>query len=304
LFRLPGAGGFALISGMVSGYPMGVKITARLLERGELTRMQAQRLLGFVNNCGPLFVIGAVGAGMFGSARTGYFILGAHYFSAVLTGVILSLFAGKEGVTEKRWEGSSSEQPREDSRPGRPFGEILGAGVQDAMASILKVGGFIIIFSVLVRSADMLRLSGLARGAVTGFLEMTNGVRAVAGDGSIDLRIRVAAAAGIVSFGGLSVHAQSAAFLQGSGLRVRWYYTGKAVQTALSVFLAAAVFPVMGVCPAGSAEGKEVFAVFLTGGGFLRNLCVSLAGTTAFAAAVLLVRLFAGGGRRTARTRR
>ncbi|MCL2352815.1 MAG: sporulation integral membrane protein YlbJ, partial [Firmicutes bacterium] len=33
LFRLPGAGGFALISGMVSGYPMGVKITARLLER-------------------------------------------------------------------------------------------------------------------------------------------------------------------------------------------------------------------------------------------------------------------------------
>ncbi|MCL2462174.1 MAG: sporulation integral membrane protein YlbJ, partial [Defluviitaleaceae bacterium] len=86
LFRMPGAGGFPLVCGMVSGYPIGAKLTARLRERGELSRRQAQRLLGFANNCGPLFIVGAVGAGMFKNAGIGYFILGTHCFSAVLTG--------------------------------------------------------------------------------------------------------------------------------------------------------------------------------------------------------------------------
>ena len=60
LFGVPGEGAFALIMGTISGYPMGAKIVADLKEKESVNKVEAERLLAFTNNSGPLFVIGAV----------------------------------------------------------------------------------------------------------------------------------------------------------------------------------------------------------------------------------------------------
>ncbi|HOQ08473.1 MAG TPA: nucleoside recognition domain-containing protein, partial [Clostridiales bacterium] len=59
LFRLPGCSSLALALGVTSGYPVGARITADLRKSGALTRTEAERLLAFTNNSGPLFIIGA-----------------------------------------------------------------------------------------------------------------------------------------------------------------------------------------------------------------------------------------------------
>ena len=71
LFNVPGEGAFPFIMGIISGYPMGAKIVLNFREQGICTNEEAQRLLAFTNNSGPLFIIGTVGIGMFKDTNTG-----------------------------------------------------------------------------------------------------------------------------------------------------------------------------------------------------------------------------------------
>ena len=71
LFGVSGPGCAALILGLMAGYPLGAASAAGLVQRGEIKREEGERLLGFCNNSGPAFLLGAAGAGVFGSAKAG-----------------------------------------------------------------------------------------------------------------------------------------------------------------------------------------------------------------------------------------
>ena len=96
LFGVTGAGAAALVCGVVSGYPIGAVCAAELYRTGECTKTEAERLLAFCNNSGPMFVIGAVGAGMFKSREIGVFLYIIHVFSALITGMIFKYIGGNE----------------------------------------------------------------------------------------------------------------------------------------------------------------------------------------------------------------
>ncbi len=60
LFNVPGEGAFPLIMGIISGYPVGAKIVTNFRKNGICTKEEAERLITFTNNSGPLFIIGTV----------------------------------------------------------------------------------------------------------------------------------------------------------------------------------------------------------------------------------------------------
>ncbi len=62
-----GIGAYAFIMGIISGYPVGAKIVTEFRKNGDCSRAEAERLLAFTNNSGPLFIIGTVGISMFGN---------------------------------------------------------------------------------------------------------------------------------------------------------------------------------------------------------------------------------------------
>ncbi|MEN6313671.1 MAG: nucleoside recognition domain-containing protein, partial [Clostridiaceae bacterium] len=101
LFNVPGCGSFALVMGILSGYPVGAKITCDLKNNGELDKVEAERLLAFTNNSGPLFIIGAVGTGMYGSPRLGIFIYICHLLACITVGFIFRFY--KTGSNMTRW---------------------------------------------------------------------------------------------------------------------------------------------------------------------------------------------------------
>ena len=53
--------------GIISGYPVGAKIVTEFRKNGDCSRAEAERLLAFTNNSGPLFIIGTIGVSMFGN---------------------------------------------------------------------------------------------------------------------------------------------------------------------------------------------------------------------------------------------
>ncbi len=59
LFNVPGSAGVAFVLGALSGYPVGAKCGVDLYERNLCTKAEAQRIICFCNNSGPLFIIGS-----------------------------------------------------------------------------------------------------------------------------------------------------------------------------------------------------------------------------------------------------
>ncbi|MCL2357050.1 MAG: hypothetical protein FWC70_07820 [Defluviitaleaceae bacterium] len=98
-FRLPGEAGIALFVGLTSGYPVGAKTVADLQRAGQISGAQAQHLLAFCNNAGPIFILGVVGAGMFQSAQVGYILWASHVLAAIITGISAKGFANPARVS-------------------------------------------------------------------------------------------------------------------------------------------------------------------------------------------------------------
>lgn len=56
VFGISPAGAYAVLVGMLCGYPMGAKTTSDLYENGQITKKEAEYLLTFVNQPSPVFV--------------------------------------------------------------------------------------------------------------------------------------------------------------------------------------------------------------------------------------------------------
>ena len=71
LYGISGAGATAFFMGLVGGYPLGAAYIADMRRQGLVSLEEAERLMGFCSNSGPAFLVGSIGAGVFGSARPG-----------------------------------------------------------------------------------------------------------------------------------------------------------------------------------------------------------------------------------------
>lgn len=226
MFHLRGICALPLLTGLLGGYPSGAKTAADLYTQGQITRREAELLLGFCDNCGPGFLLGYVEAGILGSARAGAYLFLIHVCSALLVGMVLCRLCGDRGSALL---GSSL--------PARviPFPQALTAAVSGALASTLSICAFVVLFRVLA-ALPPVRLPA----PLLGVLEMVTGTAALAPG-----RAGFIAAAVMVGWGGLSVHCQAMAVAAPAELSFRWHWIGKALQAALSGLLAAALWPVI-----------------------------------------------------------
>lgn len=236
LFGVSGAGLTALPVGLLGGYPMGAACVEELLAQREIDRDEAERLLLFVNNSGPAFLVGAVGVGVFGSARSGFLLYAAHAAAAVLTGLLFSHPGGGSRLVK--------------SKAGEPFAAAFPAAVRQAVSAVLTVCGFVVCFSVLLgllESWGLFSLLGIStpkhRALISGFFEIGSAVGALRG---LSLSpAHLALAAGVLGWGGLSVHCQTAALFADSELSLRRHALGRLCSALLSALIAAALAPLL-----------------------------------------------------------
>ncbi len=223
LYRLPGPAGSALLLGLVGGYPIGARTAAELHKKGLLTAGEAERLLGFCNNSNPVFLLSVLGGGVFGSARAGIYLWLVHVLSALLTGFF---FRGSGKPIGRQ------ALPRVSPCPSLPAAFV--EGVKSACGSMVYVCGFVIFFYVL--ASPLAKLSGPLGAGLVGFLELFSLTPLLAAD-----RLSFVLASACAGWGGISILCQTAAVLEGSGLRLRTYVMGKALQALLAGGLAAVV---------------------------------------------------------------
>lgn len=260
LFNVPGAGSFVLAVGYTSGYPIGSMVTAKLRAKRLCTRVEAERLMSFTNNSSPLFMLVAVAVGMFNSPGLGVLIAGAHYLSNLTLGLALRFYGcnDPERVIEPPVSGRGGlarqalyrmlEVQRVESRP---LGKIMGDAVRNSVTNLLNIGGFIILFAVIIRLlsfagfidilAGILGLMLLPLGfapeilpaLASGFFEMTIGSKQVSETGA-PLIQQVVAVGMILAWSGLSIHAQAASMIAETDIRIRPFLLTRIAHTVLA----------------------------------------------------------------------
>lgn len=222
LFRIPGAGSAALVLGLVGGYPIGAATAARLHQEELVSREEGERLLTFCNNSNPVFLISVLGVGVFGSVRTGIWLWLIHLLAALLTGLA---FRG-QGKTSRRRSLTRPPAFRAVSLPA-----ALVEAVSASMRGMLSVCAFVTFFYVLAQ--PLASLGGRTGAVLVGLTELFSLTPLLTPDA-----FGFVLAAGMAGWGGLSVLCQTAAVLEGSGLRASCCLRGKILQGLLSALLA------------------------------------------------------------------
>lgn len=261
LFKTPGLSAFVFIMSITSGYPVGVKLTCDLREKGMCTKAEGQRMLAFCSTSGPLFMIGAVSIGMFGSRLAGYIIASSHYLAAILLGILFSkIFKGGSGHElypnkTRNIKYALNAMLAKRKQDGRPFGVLLGDAVRESINILLVVGGFIIMFSVIIQLfyitgslqclaqpiEKLLKYNSLPSALVkpifSGMLEITIGSRLISQLEALPLIHTIAASSFIIGWSGFSIHAQSISFISRTDLNPVLYMLSKLFHGFLSCMI-------------------------------------------------------------------
>lgn len=229
---------FATLTGMLCGYPMGVRTVSELRESGQMNRKQASLLLSFVNQPGPMFILGYAlpVCGMDREMSTPFII--AFYGSVLLTALISGLTAccssflrGKKRSDATRT--SAIISPALDEK--HSFFSLFEETILSAMVTLTKIGGYMMLFSLfLALMKDLFPVSPEVLLVIGGLLEMTSGIAGAAASGSIHTPYLVL---GFLSFGGLCVTAQSFSLGRLKTNEQLYYLFWKIIQTVIAMAL-------------------------------------------------------------------
>ena len=148
LFRVPGEGAFAFIMGIISGYPMGAKIATDFRTKQICTQAEGERLLAFTNNSGPLFIIATVGISLFGDVRTGILLLFTHLLACLCVAFVFRFW--KRNDSESTVELAPPSQDAKQTICFSNLGEILASSITNSVHTIVMIGGFVVLFSVVI----------------------------------------------------------------------------------------------------------------------------------------------------------
>lgn len=225
LLRCSPYGCYAAVLGMLSGLPVGAKIVAELVRSGKITKKEGSFLLPLCNTMSPLFILGYISVSVLNLPGIRYLLLFIILFSGILAALLL-------------------RKKSRDPLPNAPSGTaafhfsflLLDSAIEQAFHVITKVGGYMILFSVLAQFLSLLPLSSLHLAFLTGILEVTTGSAALVTlplPSTVQLPLMTA----FVTFGGLSTAAQTKSVLTGTGLPFAHYLLSKTLAACIAALL-------------------------------------------------------------------
>lgn len=282
LFKVPGIGGFVWAMGMASGYPVGAKLTARLRQQQQLSAIEAERLVSFTNSSNPLFIFGAISVGFFHNPNIGIILALSHYLGNICVGFMMR-FHGKDDTAfvakQKKGIFQQAFRAMHETRlkHGQAIGKLLGDAVRSSIQTLLMIGGFIILFSVLNKLLYITNitewLAGIVRYAlalfhlpselsvpfIAGLFEITLGSQMTSETANATLLQKVIVTSFILAFGGFSVQAQVASILAEAHIRFQPFFIARIFHGLFAAFFASLLWKPLYVQPLESAEMLPVW---------------------------------------------
>ena len=227
LFQTSQQGAFVVISGFFCGYPMGAKTANDLCVRKYISRAEGGYLLSFCNNVSPVFIVSYIVLQNLKSPTlippTIFILLG----SPVLCSFLFRLYYGY-----------SKQKTPLSMAISKNTVFSMDECIMNAAETITKVGGYIILFSVITEFVSLyLSDSSLISCILMGSIELTSGILLIA-KSPLSFSQKYVLILSLASFGGWCSVAQTKSMIRESHLSIFAYITEKLITTLVTSLLA------------------------------------------------------------------
>lgn len=219
IFSVSANGSFAVITGFLCGYPMGAKTAADLSENGYISKEEGQYLLSFCNNTSPVFILNFI---VWKTLKDDRLLL-PTLLILIISPVIVSFF------TRRKYLGKGGHFQNQKSaartKPKWSFQDIDDC-IINSFETLVKVGGYIILFSVILTLLQTMPVSIPVITYILPVLEVTNGI-VMLGSMNLPFIIKYPAILALTSFGGLCAAAQTQCMIQNAKFPILPYMIEK-----------------------------------------------------------------------------
>ncbi len=242
LLKISNISSISYISALFSGYPIGSKLASDNYQTNVISKDEAQVVALFSNIASPLFILGTVGATFFKNPYLGLYLLLIQAISTFILGFT---------IRNKHTNFYSKEKALFNPKP---FTEVISYSVSNSISTILIIGCYVILLTILTKIIAILGIMDLtiklllfilsplgfteshAVGIIMGFFEMTSGVFYIAQNNRITVQ-SISIVNLILAFGGLSINSQCVSFFGNIGLKTTTFFLYKITQALIAFLL-------------------------------------------------------------------
>ena len=211
-FGLSPAGAYVLILGLLCGYPMGAKLAHDLYIDQQISRREGEYLLTFSCNASPAFIISYL-SGILLKNKISAVQMILTFLAADLFCMLFFRFVVYRGHTV---DSVCVNKIKKETYQQDSIGVILDVSIMDGFETITRLGGCILLFSLILASISFYwPFHAQSCMLFTAPLELTTGLKQIAG-APLPWKSRYLASMLLTSFGGFCVMAQTKSVLENS----------------------------------------------------------------------------------------
>ncbi|SME94305.1 sporulation integral membrane protein YlbJ [Paenibacillus barengoltzii] len=248
---LPGSFGWVLPLGMTAGFPAAAEAAVTLHKQGKITAREAERLAATAHFCSPMLLVVVIGAGFLSRPEVGLLLLAVHWIAGLAAGVTLQLVFPDRSKSAVSPPVKPAARPRESilrlamrrmeearREDGRSFGKLLGDAVASGVQTLMIIGGYMLIFAVVIHVILLAFPNQTMAVAVKSALEVHLGSYALSGLApSLPPALSASLLGAVLGWSGLCAYLQVRAILGPAGIGERSFLLSRLLHAAYAYVL-------------------------------------------------------------------
>ena len=196
---------------------------------------------------------------MFGSSTIGFLLIITHILACITVGICFRFWKSKHPnfITANNFKTKSLSTHVNLFN----LGEVISKSITNSISTILNIGGFIVIFSVIIsilKHSNFIVLltpllnnlnipTSIIENFILGIVEITNGIFAISAIPLKKISINIILSAFLLGCGGISILLQVWSIVSKTDLSIKPYIIGKILHgtfAAVYTFLFILIFPI------------------------------------------------------------
>lgn len=234
IFKIKGVSAFVFIMSLISGFPSNSKYIKELYEKEMLNEYEATKLLTFTHFSNPLFILGTVSILFLNNKEIGPLILITHYIGNIIIGIIFKNYYISKDENKNISIKTAILNMHKKRIQSKNFGEIMTNALTKGINTLLLIFGVITLFLVITTIIDnILPLPKYYQSILNGIFEMTQGLKYIS-ILEIPLKIKGTLSVLLLSFGGISVHAQIISIISNTKIKYFPFLVARIIHALIS----------------------------------------------------------------------
>lgn len=230
LLRISKNACYPVVLGILSGYPLGAKTCNDFVDEHLISKEEGNNLILLCNNASPMFLTYYVSCYCLNAENKQYIYYCIIILSSFITFTIFRLFSPSSSNPK-----TFQEAPVDFQNTETNFLPFLDKAIINSAVILVKVGGYIILFSILAKQIISIPYLPLhIKSFVSAIFELTIGTHSLSTLPVLSYQTKTALILSLSSFGGLSALLQTKSVISSSRLSIKRYFFSKCISALIT----------------------------------------------------------------------